>query len=117
MIAKDILQRVWSTSLGLGRFCARMATSRGLLVLAGVFVCGYAASILWYAQTLPDLGIRSAFTPVVKYFHNEYLPDNLAQAAPAAEDTITQVGPDKVRTWRDLIWAPIYIQKMIADGE
>ena len=45
---------------------------RSLLILAGLLVCFFAASVLWYAQTTPDVGLRCAITPEVNHAFPEY---------------------------------------------
>jgi transcriptional regulator with GAF, ATPase, and Fis domain len=100
--------------LNVRRWLGRLFCLRGLLVIAGLFVCCYSLGVLWYAQTLLDLGIRSAFSPVVKHFHGEYLPEGKDLEAPKPEDTIVEVGREKVKTWRDLVWAPIHLKETLA---
>jgi transcriptional regulator with GAF, ATPase, and Fis domain len=92
---------------------ARILRPRNLLVLAGVAVCFYAVGILWYAQSLLDLGIRSAFSRVVKHFHMEYLPPHAGLEPPKPDDKVTEVGAEKVNTWRALLWAPLHIQEQL----
>jgi transcriptional regulator with GAF, ATPase, and Fis domain len=93
-------------------------TYRGLLLLAGVLVCAYAVGIVIYAQTLPDIGIRSAFTPVAKYIYPQYQrhPED-GRHGLRSNDRIVAVGPQNVATWGDLLWAPIRIRQQVAAGD
>jgi transcriptional regulator with GAF, ATPase, and Fis domain len=93
-------------------------TRRGLLILAGILVCVYALAILFYVQTLPDIGIRSAFTPVAKYIYPQYRRHNEGEV-PRTKDTLTvvAVGPEKVEAWGDLMWAPIRLREGVESGE
>src|SRR5205809_648252 len=97
-----------------GRFSGLLAcamTRRGLLVLAGLFVLGYAISVLWYVQSIPDIGLRTAFTPVVKGAYPRYLPKEGPR--PEVGDTIIKVGNRPIETWLDLLWAPITIRDQL----
>jgi transcriptional regulator with GAF, ATPase, and Fis domain len=80
-------------------------------------VCVYALAILWYAQSLRDLGIRSAFTPVVKHIYPQYLVETPDGIVPRPDDLIIEVGSDRVTSWPDLVWAPIHLQEKLAAGE
>jgi transcriptional regulator with GAF, ATPase, and Fis domain len=113
----------WQNSSGLfthfllgARRSLRLAlTRRGLLVVAGFFVCVYAVGILWYAQTLPDIGLRTAFTPIVKHFYPQYLISG-GKERPEPGDRIKEVGGEPINDWVDLLRAPIEIQQKKAQG-
>ncbi|MFO0845370.1 MAG: sigma-54-dependent Fis family transcriptional regulator [Gemmataceae bacterium] len=52
--------------------------------------------------TLPDFGVRCAFTPVVNYFYQDFLyPEG--QPSLHSGDQITSLGGEEVKTWSDLL--------------
>jgi transcriptional regulator with GAF, ATPase, and Fis domain len=93
----------------------RVLTWRSLLTLAGVVVCFYALSVLWYVQTVPDLGIRSAFSPVVKAVYPDYVKADGQGSVLQAGDTITRVGDQPIHTWSDLLAVPLALHKQLTN--
>jgi transcriptional regulator with GAF, ATPase, and Fis domain len=86
--------------------------------VAGSLACVYAVAILWYVQTLPDLGIRSAFTPTVKYFYPQYLAFNEDETrSPRTDDRIVRVGNEAIPRWPALLRSPVRIQRQVEAGE
>src|SRR4051794_28341992 len=72
-----------------------VARSRLVIILAGFLVCGYAAGVLTYVLTTPEIGIRCAFTTVANHIYHEFLivdPDRAATSAPHEGDIILEVG-------------------------
>src|SRR5947209_3723089 len=57
--------RAWTRSL----LCRATARQRAWIVLASFLVCAYAAGVLGYVVTTPEVGVRCAFTPVVNHFY------------------------------------------------
>src|SRR5262249_48795905 len=104
-------------------------TRRGLLILAGVFACVYALVILWYVQSVPDLGLRTAFSVILKkdvndrYLRLEEGPwrlegeKPLRRGKPQAGDTVVQIGDRAVGTWPDLLAAPYALRDKLADAD
>ncbi len=85
------------------RLLRHLLTRRGLLILAGALVCGYAITILIYVQTVPDLGIRAAFTPEIKHVHPGYqFPDDERSRAQTG-DRVVGLGNQPVETWLDML--------------
>src|SRR5262249_52660464 len=85
-------------------------------------VFGYALSLLWYVQSVPDLGLRTAFSPVVKgvylrYFRTEK-GDPLGKAGlyPRPGDTVVRVGDLEIKTWANLVVAPFQMRDRFEDG-
>src|SRR5205807_2537409 len=77
-----------------------------LLILAGILVCLYAVSVLWYVQWNPDIGLRCAFHPTIQHAHHEYArTDNGRFRPPESGDTIVQVGDRPVESWPELLKA------------
>jgi transcriptional regulator with GAF, ATPase, and Fis domain len=87
-----------------------------LLVLSGVLICIYAVAILWYVQTLPDLGIRSAFTPSAKYYYRDYLRFSEDDFRPEPDDQIVAVGNEHIDSWPALLRVPLRLQDELASG-
>src|SRR5262249_18278499 len=48
------------------RFSWHLETRRTLLMLSGLLVCVYSVWALCYVQTIPDLGLKSAFDTTIK---------------------------------------------------
>jgi transcriptional regulator with GAF, ATPase, and Fis domain len=93
----------------------QLATRRGLLILAGTLVCLYAAVVLIYVQSLPDLGLRSSFDPILKDVPHRF------KAGPGGEqaqpgDRVVKIGDKPISTWPDLLGAPHYLAKRLAAG-
>jgi transcriptional regulator with GAF, ATPase, and Fis domain len=84
----------------------RMAWRKLLLSMAGILVCLYAVTVLFYIQTIPDIGLRTAFDPLVKGFEGN-CKDAVGGASIHLQtgDRIVGVGGRKVRTWPQLLQA------------
>ena len=75
---------------------------RWFILLASCFVCGYALSVFAYVLSLPDIGLRCAFSPVVNRSDPSYAPKG--QSWPDLRDyTILQLGDQKVESWPQLL--------------
>jgi transcriptional regulator with GAF, ATPase, and Fis domain len=75
-----------------------VARRRAWVVLASVLVCAYAAGVLGYVLTTPEIGIRCAFAPVVNHFYPEFL-DPPRQSPLRPGDQITKVADQPVENW------------------
>jgi transcriptional regulator with GAF, ATPase, and Fis domain len=104
---------------------------RSLLILAGCCVCLYAIAVLSYVLSLPDIGLRCAFTTVLSHVYDHYqcttptrvdakpLEDpptdrtivGQINPTPKPGDTLLQVGGNTVRTWPKLLRALIDLPK------
>jgi transcriptional regulator with GAF, ATPase, and Fis domain len=74
----------------------------------------YALAVLWYVQSVPDLGLKSAFSPVVKQVSREVVVD-LPGEQPRQGDRVVRVGDRTIATWPDLLLAPLQIKAELAD--
>src|SRR5262245_7733820 len=83
----------------------RILNVRGLLTLAGIVACIYAIAVLIYVQSIPDLGLHSAFSPAIKG-----QPHSVSGPQPIEGDVVTQVGDIAVHTWADLLNAPFHLR-------
>src|SRR5262245_21887864 len=83
--------------------------SRACIVLAAVLICAYAAGVVAHVVTLPDIGVRSAFSPEVNHFHEEFLfPPNQPDTDGSSktlkpDDRIIAVGSRKIKDWPELL--------------
>ncbi len=83
-----------------------------LLILAGILVCLYSLSVLWYVQWIPDIGLRCAFHPTVQHAHPDYArTDNGRFRSPQSGDTIVQVGDRPVTSWLQLLKALVALRE------
>src|SRR5690349_9853559 len=83
----------------------RQFSRRGLLIFAGTVVCIYALVVLFYVQSVPDLGLKSIFGTEIKSAPVTFRPD-ASGLTPRAGDTVVEVGDEAIRTWPDLLNAP-----------
>jgi transcriptional regulator with GAF, ATPase, and Fis domain len=73
-----------------------------LIILAAFLVCGYAACVLAYVRSSPEIGVRCAFTPIVNYFYPEFAyPPGQELLKP--NDTIVQLGDREVHNWSQFL--------------
>src|SRR5437870_5514840 len=84
---------------------AAFFTRRGLLILAGIMVFAYAVIILLYVQSIPDLGIRSAFSTVINSQPRPYEGE-----IPQKGDVVYRVGDIPINHWADLLNAPFRLR-------
>src|SRR5439155_326618 len=79
---------------------------KALLLLTGGLVCLYAVSVLWYVQTIPDMGLRSAFSPIINHVDRTFLRDEEGAPPPNLRDcVIVQIGEHSVDTWPQILRA------------
>jgi hypothetical protein len=89
-------------ALGRGLFHDPITRRRTWILVAALLVCGYAACVLGYVLTTPEIGVRCAFTPVVNYFYPAFLSPE--QQLPLHEgDVIVQVADQPVENWSHLL--------------
>lgn len=90
---------------------AALLTRRGLLILAGSVAFAYAVIVLFYVLSIPDLGLRSAFSPAIK---GQCRP--IAGATPHEGDIVTVVGDIAINTWADLLNAPFKLRERLHES-
>jgi transcriptional regulator with GAF, ATPase, and Fis domain len=79
---------------------------RLFVVLAGLFVCFYAAGVFWYVLWVPYLGLRCAFTPVINQVTDGFVRVPEGQEEPALDGcAVVQVGDAPVKNWGGLLRA------------
>src|SRR5262245_16235568 len=73
---------------------------QALLVLAGGLVCTYALAVLWYVHSIPDIGLRCAFSPVINNVDPNFLrTEGHEPPTDLREHTIVALGGGPVETW------------------
>jgi transcriptional regulator with GAF, ATPase, and Fis domain len=76
--------------------------TRAAIILAVLFVCLYAIAVVGYVVTLPDIGVRSAFSTEVSHFFPEFrFPEN--QVPLKHNDRILEIGGEKTEDWPHLL--------------
>jgi transcriptional regulator with GAF, ATPase, and Fis domain len=92
----------------LGLLRSAILTRRGLLILAGMVSFAYAVIVLFYVQSIPDIGLRTAFSPVI---NSSSKP--VSGAVPQNGDMVTKVGDIDIVTWADLLNAPFHLRERL----
>src|SRR5947209_6507951 len=87
-------------------------TRRGLLITAGIFAVLYAVIVLLYVQSLPDLGIRSAFGTTL---NGPVFP--FRGETPGKADVVVRVGDIPINHWADLLNAPFRLRERLNEVE
>ncbi len=95
-----------STARGVWRRLRLFAEGKRLvhvvIVLSAVLVCLYAIGVVAYVMSLPDIGVRSAFSPNVSHFFDDFLyPEEQDPLRP--DDRILAIGGKKVEDWPQLL--------------
>src|SRR6516225_5050450 len=88
----------------------QVVSRRSMLVLAGVFSCIYALTVLSSVPFIPDLGLRTLFGPTLRGIAPGFVVSEVDAPVPKEGDTVTHVGPIEIRVWPDLLKAPFDIQ-------
>src|SRR5437870_3568820 len=91
---------------------AAFLTRRGLLILAGSVAFCYAVIVLLYVQSIPDIGLRTAFSPEIKRQTHPYDGPTLEEG-----DTVTMVGDIAINTWADLLNSPFYLRNRLQEAD
>src|SRR5207244_288571 len=97
-------------SLALALWREPVARRRAWVVVAAVLVCAYAAGVLVFVVSTPEVGIRCAFTTVVNNFYPAFLyPEDQDSLQP--EDRIVQVGDSPpIENWSQLLRATMLLR-------
>src|SRR5438270_8813696 len=96
----------WAAGLptGLARKMAAVREPIGrrhlLIVTAAVLLCLYALGVFWYVLSIPDIGLRCAFTPVVNRAYSSFIFSRPGQPVPPLTGTVVeQIGSHPVESW------------------
>jgi transcriptional regulator with GAF, ATPase, and Fis domain len=92
----------WGRNLVLALWTQPLTRRRAVILLASFLACLYAIAVLAYVLTLPEIGVRTAFTPVVNHFDEEFLyPED--QPRLREGDSIVGLGNQPVETWSQFL--------------
>jgi transcriptional regulator with GAF, ATPase, and Fis domain len=99
-------------------FFRHLLTRRGLLILAGLFVFFNALGVLLYVQSVPSLGLRTAFGTALKAGPRKdlYHANQAGDPTPQAGDRVVRVGDLTIDTWPRLLTAPQHFQRRLANS-
>jgi transcriptional regulator with GAF, ATPase, and Fis domain len=91
-------------------FRTSVGRRRLLILVAAVLVLAYAGGVLGYVLTTPEIGTRTAFTPVVNQFHAEFLyPED--QEPLQQGDVILQIADRHISNWSQLLRAVLELDR------
>src|SRR5258708_971587 len=80
----------------------RLSWRKGLLVGASVLVCLYAVSVIYFARSVPDIGLHTAFSCVVnRVDRNKLRP--VGDRFLEKKDVVVALGDQPTKTWPDLL--------------
>jgi transcriptional regulator with GAF, ATPase, and Fis domain len=83
-----------------------------LVLVAAALVCAYGIGVFGHVTTMPDLGLRFAFSQYVNHVYPGFLRSADGGAAPDLRDTqIVQVGDHPIEIWPQLLRATIDLSK------
>src|SRR4051812_12493440 len=74
-----------------------------LIVLAALFVCAYAAGVIGHVLTMPDIGVRCAFSTVVNQFEKEFRFPSDQPETLKVQDRVLRVGDQPIHDWPQLL--------------
>jgi transcriptional regulator with GAF, ATPase, and Fis domain len=82
--------------------------SRNLLLFLGVLVCAYSFAVFLRVQSMPDIGIKSAFDTRINGKPQDIIADG--EWRPQQGDRVIKVGDMEIRNWPDLLNAPAEVE-------
>jgi transcriptional regulator with GAF, ATPase, and Fis domain len=85
-----------------------------LLIFAGALAFLYSMAVLLYVQSVPSLGLRTAFSPFLKAAPQPDLYHAEGGLTPRAGDRVVQVGDMPIDSWPKLLSAPHQLQRRLA---
>ncbi|MFO0964664.1 MAG: sigma 54-interacting transcriptional regulator [Gemmataceae bacterium] len=80
-------------------------------------VSAYSLYVLYFVQTIPDLGLRTIFTPVLRSSPQVRPHLNENQVLPQRGDQILSVGDISLKWWPHLLNAPFRIERELRDAK
>src|SRR5262245_31792910 len=85
---------------------------RVLLILTGSLVCAYAIAVLFYVQSVPDLGLKSVFSTEIR---SAPVPGAYRGKKPEAGDKVVKIADEEIDSWPALLNAPFRLREKLAD--
>jgi transcriptional regulator with GAF, ATPase, and Fis domain len=106
----------------LGQLRESVVRRRLLIIVAAVLVCAYALAVLGYVLSIPDMGLRCAFSPTVSHVYPDYavLPEsqsNLDLNSYLKGRRIEKIGDYEVNTWPRLLRGLTHAPDQVVDGQ
>ena len=90
---------------------------RLLILVAATLVCGYAIGVFSHVVTTPDLGLRFAFSPVVKHVSPGFLVAPAGDPEPnLLHKEVVQIGHQRIDNWPQLLRAQLDLAKQPIEG-
>jgi transcriptional regulator with GAF, ATPase, and Fis domain len=93
-----------------------IARRRLFILIAAILVCTYALGVVAYVSSIPDIGLRSAFTPIVTQIYPDYILAPTEELPDLRDNRILQVGDHHIGTWPDLLRALIHLRDRDVQG-
>src|SRR5205085_2923574 len=84
-----------------------------LVIAAGASICVYSASVLWYVQSVPDIGLRCTFSPEIKHLDDRYLDPGPQSPSPQQDDVLVQVGDRPIEGAGPQVWSQILLLRAL----
>jgi transcriptional regulator with GAF, ATPase, and Fis domain len=76
-----------------------------LIITAAILVCVYALGVFWYVLSIPDIGLRCAFTPVVNRAYPSFIFSRPGEPVPQLVGTVVeQIGSHPVESWPRILY-------------
>src|SRR5687767_7583909 len=79
---------------------------RNLVFSCGFLICIYALAVLFYALTVPSLGLATTFSTELNRKPINFLPDEGSSRSPQVGERVIRVGDEKIESWADLLQSP-----------
>ncbi len=92
----------------------QLLTRRGLLIFAGALAFIYSVAVLLYVQSVPTLGLRTAFSPVLKAAPRPELYHRIGDVTPRAGDHVLRVADVDIDSWPKLLSLARQLQRRLA---
>jgi transcriptional regulator with GAF, ATPase, and Fis domain len=78
-----------------------------LILLSGALVCGYAACVLWYVMSLPEIGIHFSLSRDIYRVDENFLHPEFGETSkhlfPEDKDQVLQLGDQAVSNWPQVL--------------
>ncbi len=95
-----------------GRLIRRpMERRRLVMVVAASLVAAYAIGVFGYVLTVPDIGLRFAFSRFVNRAYPQFIVASTQEAPKLEEAEVVQVGPYKIEVWPQLLRATMDLRR------
>lgn len=109
----ELLSNTFRTIAGAALRVMQQSDSRRRLIMlaAAILVCSYAVAVLAYVASIADIGLRSAFKPVVTQFYPDYVKFPTEDVPDLRGSRILQVGSHHIDTWPQFVHAIAHVRE------